>query len=286
MINIRVVRRRIRGIRGISKITRAMEMIATSKMRRAQEAGLAGRPYSEKITQVLSDLSALVEAGGAARHPLLQRRPVTKIAIVHITPDRGLCGGLVANVNRRAANFILEQEAPVSLVAVGRKGLDFMRRYGRDITAEFTQLGDRPGLLDTLPISHIIIDDYTNGVIDLVYLVYAQFVSTMVQRPVVRQILPVEPAAIPTVENVDYIYEPGSAAVLGQLLPRFVEMQVYQAIMESIASEQSARMVAMRNATDNANELIQELTLLYNKARQESITKELLDIVGGAAALA
>ena len=169
MINIRVVRRRIRGIRGIAKITRAMEMIATSKMRRAQEAGLAGRPYSEKIIQVLSDLAALVEAGGVARHPLLQCRPVTRIAIVHITPDRGLCGGLVANVNRRTASFILEQEVPVTLVAVGRKGLDFMRRYGRDIRAEFTQLGDRPSLLDTLPISHIIIDDYTNGVIDVVY---------------------------------------------------------------------------------------------------------------------
>jgi len=285
LINIRVIRRRIRGIRGIAKITKAMEMIATSKMRRAQESGLAGRPYSEKITQVLADLAALPETGRVL-HPLLQRRPVAKIAIVHITPDRGLCGGLVTNVNRRAASFILEQDVPVTLVAVGRKGFDFMRRYGRDISAEFTQLGDRPSLLDTLPISHIIIDDYTNGVIDLVYLVYAQFISTMVQRPIVRQILPVEPAAIPTVENVDYIYEPGPAGVLGQLLPRFVEMQVYQAILESIASEQSARMVAMRNATDNANELIQDLTLLYNKARQESITKELLDIVGGAAALA
>jgi len=262
-----------------------MEMIATSKMRRAQEAGLAGRPYSEKITQVLADLAALPETG-IAGHPLLQRRPVTKVTIVHVTPDRGLCGGLVANLNRRTASFILEQDVPVTLVTVGRKGLDFMRRYGRDIRAEFTQLGDRPSLLDTLPISHVIIDDYTNGVIDLVYLVYAQFISTMVQRPVVRQILPVEPAAIPTVQNVDYIYEPGSAVVLGQLLPRFVEMQVYQAILESIASEQSARMVAMRNATDNANELTQDLTLLYNKARQESITKELLDIVGGAAAVA
>jgi len=285
LINIRVIRRRIRGIKGIAKITKAMEMIATSKMRRAQECGLAGRPYSEKITQVLADLAALPETGRVL-HPLLQRRPVTKIAIVHITPDRGLCGGLVANVNRRAASFILEQDVPVTLVAVGRKGFDFMRRYGRDISAEFTQLGDRPSLLDTLPISHIIIDDYTNGVIDLVYLVYAQFISTMAQRPIVRQILPIEPAAIPTVQNVDYIYEPGPAGVLGQLLPRFVEMRVYQAILESIASEQSARMVAMRNATDNANELIQDLTLLYNKARQESITKELLDIVGGAAALA
>jgi F-type H+-transporting ATPase subunit gamma len=262
-----------------------MEMIATLKMRRAQERGLAGRPYSDKITQVLADLAALPGEAGAL-HPLLQRRPVNKIAVVHITPDRGLCGGLNANINRRTASLILEQSIPVTLITVGRKGLDFMRRYERDIRAEFTRLGDRPSLLDTLPISRIIIDDYTNGVIDLVYLVYAQFVSTMVQRPIMQQILPVEPAAIPTAQNVDYIYEPGPAAVLGELLPRFVEMQVYHAILESIASEQSARMVAMRNATDNANELIQELTLMYNKARQESITKELLDITGGAAALA
>ena len=262
-----------------------MEMIATSRMRRAQERGLAGRPYSEKIRQVLADLAALPQAGDLL-HPLLQRRPVSKIAMVLITPDRGLCGGLNANLNRRTASFILEQSLPVTLIAVGRKGLDFMRRYGRDIRAEFTRLGDRPSLLDTLPISRIIIDDYTNGVIDLVYLVYAQFISTMVQRPILQQILPIEPAAIPRAQNVDYIYEPSPDEVLGELLPRFVEMQVYHAILESIASEQSARMVAMRNATDNANELIGELTLMYNKARQESITNELLDITGGAAALA
>jgi F-type H+-transporting ATPase subunit gamma len=262
-----------------------MEMIATSKMRRAQERGLAGRPYSEKIRQVLADLAALPMEGGAL-HPLLQRRPVNKIAIVHITPDRGLCGGLNTNLNRRTASFILEQSVTVTLVTIGRKGRDFMRRYGRDIRAEFTGIGDRPSLLDTLPISRIIIDDYTNRIVDMVYLVYAQFISTMVQRPVMQQILPVEPAAIPQAQNVDYIYEPSPGVVLGELLPRFVEMQVYHAILESIASEQSARMVAMRNATDNANELIEELTLMYNKARQESITKELLDITGGAAAFA
>ena len=285
MANIRLIRRRIRGIQSTAKITRAMEMIATSKMRRAQERGLAGRPYAEKIHQVIADLAALPETGRAL-HPLLQTRPVSKIAVVHITPDRGLCGGLHATINRRIASFILEQTVPVTLITVGRKGLDFMRRHGRDIHAEFTQLGDRPSLLDTLPISRIIIDDYTNGVIDLVYLVYARFISTMVQRPILEQVLPVEPAAIPRAQNVDYIYEPGPHMVLGELLPRFVEMQVYHAILESIASEQSARMVAMRNATDNANELIQDLTLMYNKARQESITKELLDITGGAAALA
>jgi F-type H+-transporting ATPase subunit gamma len=284
LANIRLIRRRIKGIQSTAKISRAMEMIATLKMRRAQERGLAGRPYSEKITQVLSALAALPQPE-APLHPLLQRRAVSKIAIVHITPDRGLCGGLNTNLNRKAAGFILEQGIPVTLITVGRKGRDFMRRYSRDIRAEFSGIGDRPSLLDTLPISRIVIDDYTNGVIDLVYLVYAQFVSTMVQKPLMQQILPVEPATIPQAQNVDYIYEPGPGVVLGELLPRFVEMQVYHAILESIASEQSARMVAMRNATDNANELTQELTLMYNKARQESITKELLDISGGAAAL-
>jgi len=262
-----------------------MEMVAASKMKRAQERGLAGRPYAEKIQQVIADLAALPEMERAL-HPLLQRRPVAKKAIVHITPDRGLCGGLNTNLNRLTAGFILEQTMPVSLITVGRKGLNFMRRYGRDIIAEFTQLGDRPSLLDTLPISRIIIDGYSAGAVDSVYLAYAQFVSIMVQKPVLQQLLPVEPASIPGVQNVDYIYEPGPDMVLGELLPRFVEMQVYHAILESIASEQSARMVAMRNATDNANELIGDLTLLYYRARQESITKEILDIAGGAEALA
>jgi len=282
--NIRLIRHRIRSIQSTAKITRAMEMVATSKMRQAQQRGLAGRPYAEKITQVLADLAALPDAGRVL-HPLLQRRPVAKVCIVHITPDRGLCGGLNASLNRKTASFILEQSVPVTIITVGRKGVDFMRRHGRDVRAEFAQLGDRPALLDTLPISRIIIDDYTGGVVDLVYLVYAQFFSTMAQRPVLRQILPVEPAAIPGVQNVDYIYEPGARVVLSGLLPRFVEMQVYHAILESIASEQSARMVAMRSATDNASELIDDLTLVYNKARQESITREILDISGGAEAL-
>ncbi|MFC1987610.1 ATP synthase F1 subunit gamma [Chloroflexota bacterium] len=284
MANIRLIRRRIKGIQSISKITRAMEMIATSKMRQAQERGLAGRPYSEKIRQVIADLAALPQTERVL-HPLLQRRPIARIVIVHITPDRGLCGGLNANINRRAASFILEQSTPVSLICIGRKGLDFMGRHGRDIRAEFTGLGDRPNLLDTMPISRIIIDDYTNGTIDAAYLSYTQFVSTMSQKPIIQPILPVEPAVIPGAQNVDYIYEPGPHMVLAGLLPRFVEMQIYHAILESIASEQSARMVAMRNATDNAKELIDDLTLMYNKARQESITKELLDIAGGAAAV-
>jgi F-type H+-transporting ATPase subunit gamma len=261
-----------------------MEMIATSKMRKAQERGLAGRPYAEKIGQVIADLAALPQSD-ILLHPLLQRRAVARIAVVHITPDRGLCGGLNASINRRTASFILGQSVPVSLLCVGRKGLDFMRRNRRDILAEFSWIGDRPGILDTLPISRIIIDDFKNGTIDAVYMTYAQFISTMVQKPIMQKILPVEPAAIPAEQNVDYIYEPDPDAVLSELLPRFVEMQIYHAILEAIGSEQSARMVAMRNATENAGELIDDLTLLYNKARQEMITKELLDITGGVAAL-
>ncbi len=283
MPDIRKVRRRIKGVQNIAKITRAMEMIAASKMRKAQERGLAGRPYAEKIEQVIADLAALPD--GDSQHALLQRREVERIAVVHITPDRGLCGGLNANLSRRLAGFILEQKVPVEVVAVGRKGREFTTRNACKLCAEFTGLSDQPSFLDTLPVSNIVIEEYTKGQIDKVYLSYAQFVSTLVQKPVMKQLLPVEPAKIPTGQNVDYIYEPGAKAVLGGLLPRFVEMEIYHAILESIASEQSARMVAMRNATDSANELIGDLTLLYNKARQESITKELLDITGGVIAL-
>ncbi|MAE11396.1 MAG: ATP synthase F1 subunit gamma [Dehalococcoidales bacterium] len=284
MADIRLIRRRIKGVQSIAKITRAMEMIATSKMKRTQERGLAGRPYSEKIRQVIADLAASPQTGRTL-HPLLQRRPVTKIAILYITPDRGLCGGLIANLNRATGSFITDQEVPVSLVCVGNKGLDFMRRSSRDIRAEFSWLGDRPSYLNILPISRIIIDDYANGEIDAAYVAYSQFVSTMAQRAVVQPLVPVEPAEIPASQNVDFIYEPNAERVLQELLPRFIEMQVYQAILEAIASEQSARMVAMRNATENAGELGSELTLMYNKARQESITKELLDITGGVEAL-
>ncbi len=283
MANIRLIRRRIRGVQSTAKITRAMEMIATSKMRRAQEAGVAGRPYDQKIRQVIADLAAIHQSGES--HPLLQRRTVKKIAIVHISPDRGLCGGLTANLNRKTSSFILGQKTPVTLVSVGRKGIDFMRRYGREMRAEFTQLGDRPSLLDTLAVSRVIIDDYTSGYVDEVYVAYTRFVSTMVQTPVMEKLLPIEPPVSEQKQSTDFDYEPASEDVLGALLPRFVEMEIYHAILEAIASEQSARMVAMRSATDNAAELIQDLTLMYNKARQEAITTELLDISSGAAAL-
>jgi len=282
MANIRVIRRRIRSIQSTAKITKAMEMVATSKMRRAQERVLAARPYAEKIQQVLADLAA---QPGRTVHPLLERREVNRVQAIHITADRGLCGGVNTNMNRSTATFILEQVAPTVLITVGRKGREFMVRYGREVRAEFTGISDRPSLLDTVSISRIVIDDYTSGLVDRVYLAYTRFVTTMTQRPVVQQLLPVEPARMERGGEIEYIYEPTSKVVLAELLPRFVEMEVYHAILESIASEQSARMVAMRNATENANEMIEDLTLMYNKARQEMITRELLDITGGAEAL-
>jgi F-type H+-transporting ATPase subunit gamma len=261
-----------------------MEMISTAKMRRAQEQAIAGRPYSEKLTMLISNLSA--ETSDRPRHPLLERRTtVNRIGIVHITSDKGLCGGLNSNLNRLTGKFILEQKVPVTIIGVGNKGLQFMNRASRDIRADFTKMSDRPTLLDTLPVSRIIIDDYTSGYIDLVYLSYNRFISTVSQVPKIEPLLPIEPAIIPKTETTEYIYEPEPSYVLGELLPRYVEMRVYQAMLEAIASEHSARMMAMRNATDNASDIIDHLTLTLNKARQEMITTELLDISGGVEVL-
>jgi F-type H+-transporting ATPase subunit gamma len=284
MVSPRLLRRRIRSVQSTAKITRAMEMIATAKMKKAQDSAIAGRPYDVKITQVIADLAYQAAAGGVT-HPLLLSREVKKIAVVHVTTDRGLCGGLNTNLNRAVGNFILDQKVPVSLITVGNKGRDFMRRSMREIRAEFSKIGDRPKMTDTMPISHIVIDDYTKGLVDKVYLAYSSFVNVMTQKPILEQILPVEPADLPKLESPDYIFEPNGLTVLGELLPRFIEMQVYHAVLEAIASEQSARMMAMRNATDNANEVVTDLTLTLNKARQEMITKELLDIIGGVESL-
>jgi F-type H+-transporting ATPase subunit gamma len=262
-----------------------MEMIATAKMRRSQEQAIAGRPYAEEIGKVVSDLAVEAQASGKI-HPLLQKREVKKIAIIHMTTDRGLCSGLNANQNRLVAGFVVEQTVPVSLVTVGRKGRTFARITHQDLRAEFTGIGDRPSLLETTPIARVVMDDYTNGGVDQVYLAYPRFVTTMIQRPTVEVLLPIEPAVLPRAQTVEYIYEPDPGAVLSELLPRYVEMKVYHAILELIASEQSARMVAMRNASDNAKELIEDLTLALNKVRQETITKEICDICGGAEALA
>ena len=284
MPNLRQVRRRIRSVQNTAKITRAMEMIAATKMRRAQQHTLAGRPYAERMRDLLAHLAAQPQEEDEV-HPLIQPREVKAVEIIHITPDRGLCGGLNANVNRRSGQHILEQQVPVSVITVGKKGRDFMIRYDRDVRAVFTDLGDRPVLTDVTPIAHLVMEHYLNHQADAVYLIYAQFVTTTVQRPIVQQLIPVEPAELRPQEAVGYIYEPDTLNVLSALLPRYIEMQIYHAILESIASEQSARMVAMRNATDSASDMVQDLTLLMNKVRQETITKELLDIVGGAAAL-
>ena len=285
MPSVRDIRRRIRSVENTGKVTNAMSLIAASKMRRAQNSVLQGRPYAEKIYEVIAHLAAQPSEDGGALHPLLEVRPVNRIGLLAITPDRGLAGGMHSTINRRVAQFILDQSAPTRSIAVGRKGRDFMARYGQDLLAVFADLGDRPLVADTLPISRMLIDNFLEGEMDEVYLVYTKFISTMSQEPVVEKLLPVSPAELSATDRSGYIYEPDTLTVLGSLLPQFVDMEVYHAMLESIASEQSARMVAMRNATDNAKSLADDLTLVMNKLRQDSITNELLDLVGGQIAL-
>jgi F-type H+-transporting ATPase subunit gamma len=281
MPSLRQIRRRIRSVQNTAKITRAMEMVAAVKMRRAQQSALATRPYAEKMGGLLADLAAMPPEDPGQVHPLLQRREVRRVTVVHVTPDRGLCGALPGALNRHVGGFALESSVPVTIVAVGRKGRDFMVRYGRDVRAVFTGLGERPSLLDIAPIARLVIDDFTAGATDAVHVAYGQFVNTMVQRPALQRLLPVEPTPLPPGQAVGYIYEPRGLMLLDALLPRYVEMELYHAILEANASEQSARMVAMRSATDNAKELVQDLTLTANKVRQDNITEELLDIIGG-----
>jgi F-type H+-transporting ATPase subunit gamma len=284
MPNIRQIKRRIKSVQNTAKITNAMSMIAASKMRRAQQRGIQGRPYAERILGVMGNLMAAIQTGEAP-HPLLAQREVKRIGYIHITADRGLCGPLNGNMNRAGHEFLNQQAAPVTVIAVGRRGRDFMARTRRELRAVFMDLGDSPSLLDTLPISRVVVEDYINGEYDQVYIGYSDFISTLTQRPVINRLIPVEPAHVAPLFNVDYIYEPSPQDVLSELLPRYIEMQVFHAILEHLASEQSARMVSMRNASENAKDMISSLTLTYNKARQEMITKEILDLVGGAAAL-
>lgn len=284
----REIRRRIRSVRNTAQITRAMEMVAASKMRRAQQHVLATRPYAERISAMIGDLAAMGDAEEQARYPLLAKRPIQRSQIILITSDRGLAGAFNTNVIRRAIQFMTD-ERPESLenidvVTIGRKGRDFLTRYGRPLVASFTDVGDYPTLESIRPVVRIATDDFVAGKVDAVYAVYTRFINTLRQVPEVLQVLPIE-APPGTDEVTDYIFEPSPEAVLEALLPRFVEVQIYQALLESIASEQSARMVAMRNATDNARELVSELTLTYNKARQAQITREVTEIAAGAAAL-
>jgi F-type H+-transporting ATPase subunit gamma len=287
MPSTREIRRRIKSVKNISQITRAMEMVAASRMRRAQQAVLAGRPYAEKMDEVIAHLAARLSAiESDVPHPLLQKREVKNEGIVMITSDKGLCGSLNSNIIRRTTRFMLDEGggAGFQFVPVGRKGRDFMVRYGRPVVAEFTNYGDRPRPDDIAPIARVITDEYAARHIDAVYLIYAEFVNTLVQRPVIVPLLPLQPGEV-TGPAREYIYEPSPAAVLTQLVPRYVEARIYQALLESIASEQSARLVAMRNATQSAKEMVSELTLSYNKLRQANITKELTEIASGAAAL-
>ena len=283
MANVRTIKRRIRSVQNTAKITKAMEMIAASKMRRTQQRVLASRPYANRMREVLGNLAYQIQYEEVT-HPLLEQRPIQRVSVVHITPDRGLCGGLNANLNRSAAQHIITQESPVSVITVGRKGRDFMTRSGQEVRAVFSDLGDRPNVVDVAPIAHAVVGDYLSHYVDVVYLVYAEFVNTTLQRPIIRQLLPVESTEV-VGGAVGYIYEPYAPDLLDLLTPRYVEMQLYHALLESVASEQSARMVAMRNATDSAGEMVETLTLTMNKVRQEGITRELLDIVGGVAAL-
>jgi F-type H+-transporting ATPase subunit gamma len=274
-----------------------MQMVAASKMRRAQEQVTATRPYTEKAWQVLKDLASQRGVDEAV-HPLLQvRDDVQAVSMVLVTADKGLCGSYNHNMIQQAWGFIGELSYPVELVTVGKRGRDAMWRLGQTIVAEFSDLPPQPRLLDVTPIAHTVMDSFISGRVDVVYLAHTDFVNTLTQRPAIWQLLPIRPLELgvhpvseyrgdgPAGAVVEYIYEPDPRTILDAVLPRFTELQVYQAILESLASEHSARMVAMRNATENANELLDDLTLTYNRARQEAITKEMLDIAGGAEAL-
>lgn len=287
MPSTREIRRRIRSIKNIAKVTKAMETVAASKMRKAQQQVLATRPYAEKSWVVLTHLARLRTSTGPEQ-PLLYQRPVKKIALLLISGDRGLAGAYNANIIRKAFDQIKAWEGAgvsVTVVTVGRKGRDLMLRHGPPLRAEFTGLSDRPTSNDVAPVASILIEDFIAAEFDAVYLAFTKFVTTLDQEPRLVQLLPIVPdETLPDVAT-DYIFEPDPRTILDEVLRGLTELQILQAVYESIASEQSARMVAMRNATDAANDLIGELTLSYNKARQESITKELLDIVGGTSAL-
>ncbi len=291
MPTVREIRRRIRSVKNMAQITKAMEAVSASKMRRAQINVLASRAYSQRMWQVINDLvDRYTPPDGRPLHPLLTPRlEIRTAALVLVTADRGLCGAYNLEIIREGVRFIREQQekgVTIRVLAVGKRGLDYMRRLGVEIAAELTKLKDRPTLVDTQAISHILIEDFAEGKIDAAYLAYTEFVNVLTHRPQVRSLLPLLTFS-ERLEGgrVDYIYEPDPLTVLSRLLPRYVEVQVYQAILEAIASEHSARMVSMRNATDNANELVKELTLSYNKARQAAITKEITELAGGAAAL-
>ncbi len=276
----REIRRRIGSVGNIKQITRAMQFVAASKLKRAQDATLTSRPYSDKLDEVLADVAAVLDD---EHHPLLaEERPGARL-IVLFTTDRGLAGSLNTNTIRFAAREIATSAGDLSVVTVGRKGTAAMRRAHVPIAASFEGFGDKPAFADILPLARLISDDFLAGTYAKVHLVHPAFVSTLVQRPEMTRLLPIKPnpddEAIP---GRQFIFEPSPRQVLEQLLPRYVATRLFQAVLELTASEQSARMVAMRNATDNAQELIDDLTLTYNKVRQANITREMIEIATGA----
>jgi F-type H+-transporting ATPase subunit gamma len=278
----REIRRRIGSVRNIKQITRAMQFVAASKLKRAQDSTLQSRPYSEKIDEVLADVAAVLDAED---HPLLAtERDGGKRLVVLFTTDRGLAGSLNTNTIRHAAREITGSTGDLTVVTVGRKGTAAMRRARVPMAAAFDGFGDRPTFAEILPLARLISDDFLAGTYGSVDLVHPAFVSTLVQRPVTVRLLPIEPAddADEGIPGRQFIFEPDPAAVLSQLLPRYVATRLFQAVLELTASEQSARMVAMRNATENAQELIDDLTLTYNKVRQANITREMIEIATGA----
>ena len=276
----RDIRRRINASKNISKITRAMQFVAASKLRHAQQATIAARPYSDLLDEILADL-AMVLSG--EEHPLLGRHEEGKRLIVLITSDRGLAGPLNTNAVRFAAHEIVEHPGDLELVSVGRKGRDAMRRSGVPIVAHFPGFGDRPSFEDVLPLARLISDEYEAGTYNQVDIVYTRFLSTLVQRPDKVQLLPIVPSTdTHSISGSQFIFEPAPAEVLSELLPRYLGTRLFQTALESTASFFSSQMVAMKNATENADELIEDLTLSYNKARQANITRELIEIASGA----
>jgi len=281
------IRTKIKSVQSTRKITKAMEMVAASKMRKAQERMRAARPYGEKIRNVAAHIS---HANPEYRHPfLIERDTVKKIGVILITTDKGLCGGMNTNVQRLALNKLKEWEAAgesFEVCCIGNKGLGFMQRLGANVVSQVTQMGDRPHMEKLVGAIKVMLDGYTQDRFDRVMLFYTKFINTMKQEPVMEQLLPLSGDKLGVPEGAwDYIYEPEAKAVLDQVLTRYIEAIINQALSENMASEQSARMVAMKAASDNASNVIDELTLIYNKARQAAITKELSEIVAGAAAV-
>lgn len=286
MANEKEIRTQIRSIENTQKITRAMEMVAGSKMRKAQDRMQHARPYAEKMRNVISHVAA---ANSEYKHPFLISREVKRAGVIVVSTDRGLCGGLNTNEFRRVVGRLDEwrgQGIEADFCVIGNKAAMFFKRFGVKILAQATHLGDRPAIGDLIGTIKVMLDAYTEGEIDSLYLVYNHFVNSMTQKPVIERLLPREPSNDEQVKHYwDYIYEPDAKNVLDNLLTRYIESLIYQGVVENVACEQAARMVAMKSATDNAGELIGDLKLIYNKARQASITQELSEIVAGAAAV-